>query len=78
MRTFILVSFLIGLSASLSPEGLYPFGEGRDLELPHVDDVSTGEITLQTSIYFYDEVYNSIYVSFILFIHYIKLYYFFK
>lgn len=63
MRTIILVSFLFGLAASLDQGRLYPFGEGRDLVLPHVDDVSTGEITLQTPVYFYDEVYTSIYVS---------------
>ena len=67
MRIFIVTSLtLLGLTLALRQQELYPYGvENQDSRLPAGDDVSSGEVFLQSRIpiAFYGQMYDSIYVS---------------
>jgi hypothetical protein len=59
-----LIVFCVPLCSAIPRELLYPHGPGTDQVLPQdQDEASSPEISLKVPTVFYDETYNSIYVS---------------
>ena len=66
MRIIAVTSLLLGLTLAIRQQELYPYGrENQDSRLLGGDDISSDEIFLRSRvpIAFYDEYYDSIYVS---------------
>jgi hypothetical protein len=62
--TSLCIVLCVSACAAIPRELLYPHGAGTDLVLPRdLDEASSPEIALRVPIVFYDETYNSIYVS---------------
>ena len=73
--TILLFSFLISGSKGIFVSDLYPFGTtwgDTVLDTQNLEDVSSQEIKLNTSVKFFDRNYDSIFVSTLLMI--LKLY----
>ena len=68
-RILVLLIASLQLISGLQKNDLYPFGvDNQDRRLPAGDDVSSEEIFLssQIPIAFYDDYFNSVYVSIII------------
>ena len=64
--TIVLFSFLISGSKGIFVSDLYPFGTtwgDKVLDTQNLEDVSSQEIKLNTSVKFFDRDYDSIFVS---------------
>jgi len=64
MQPPLALLLLAGVVGAVPRDRLYPFGADHgDQRLPPSDEGSSPEFELSTPVHFYDEVYNTLYVS---------------